>query len=164
MSEPTASRPYMPGYGILDADSGGGLLAWADAERALAASRNYWVTTAGPDGTPHLMPVWAVWLDGEVWFSSSLRSRKIRNLAANPRCTVSTEDADNPVIVSGTATVTTDLTEIARFLAASNKKYDVDYRIDFLDPAVNATVRLAPSWAFSLRQGDFAGSPTRWVF
>jgi hypothetical protein len=110
------------------------------------------------------MPVWAVWLDGAVWFSSSLRSRKIRNLAANPRCTVSTEDADNPVIVSGTAKITTDLAEIAGFLAASNAKYEVDYGIDFLDPAVNATVRLVLSWAFALRHGNFNGSPTRWVF
>jgi hypothetical protein len=27
------------------------------------------------------MPVWAVWDGGVLWFSSSLRSRKIRNIA-----------------------------------------------------------------------------------
>jgi hypothetical protein len=50
------------------------------------------------------------------------------------------------------------------FLAASNAKYRVDQQIDFLDPSVNATVRVAPVWAFALNEKDFTGSPTRWHF
>ncbi len=45
-----------------------------------------------------------------------------------------------------------------------NAKYDVDYTVDFLDPAVNATVRVRPRWAFGLLHDDFTGSPTRWRF
>jgi hypothetical protein len=52
-----ADRPFMPGYGILPADVGSGLLPWAEAERRLTVSHDYWVATAWPDGRPHVMPV-----------------------------------------------------------------------------------------------------------
>jgi general stress protein 26 len=165
VDEPRASRPYMPGYGTVAADSGSGLMAWSDAARALTESVNYWLATAGgPGGAPHLMPVWGVWHARELWFSSGGRSRKVRNIEADPRCTASTEDAEHPVIVSGVASIVVDPAEIATFLELLNAKYDTSYGLDFLDPAVNATVRLRPEWAFALRHEDFTGSPTRWRF
>jgi hypothetical protein len=39
------------------------------------------VATVRPDGRPHVMPVWAVWDQGLLWFSSSLGSRKSHNSA-----------------------------------------------------------------------------------
>jgi len=162
-SGPAASRPYMPGYGIQPAASG--LMSWDDAERVLTASTDYWIATNRPDAPPHLMPVWGVWLGGALWFSSGGRSRKVRNLVADAHCTAATDDSANPVVLSGIATIVVDRDEIAAFAAASNAKYEGDYYTeDFLDPAVNATVRLRPEWAFALRHDDFAGSPTRWTF
>jgi hypothetical protein len=58
LSAPKASRPHMPGYGIVPADSGDGLLEWAWAVERLNRSRNYWIATARPDGRPHVAPVW----------------------------------------------------------------------------------------------------------
>jgi general stress protein 26 len=165
MGEPAASRPYMPGYGIVDAAAGSGLIPWSEAERKLAESPNYWLATASATGgAPHLMPVWGVWHDGALWFSSGGRSRKVRNLLAESRCTLSTQDAENPVVLSGTAHIVAEMALIETFLELSNRKYHVGYGIDFLDPAVNATVRLRPEWAFALRHDDFSGSPTRWRF
>src|SRR5262249_17191311 len=66
VNEPIASRPHMPGYGTLPAGEGGGLLPWSWAEERLARSHDYWLATVTPDGAPHLMPVWAVWLDGRL--------------------------------------------------------------------------------------------------
>ena len=160
--QPQASRPYMPGYGIDDAADG--LLTWVEALRRLTGARNFWLATVRPDGRPHLMPVWAVWHEDALWFSSSLGSRKIRNLQAEPRCALSTEDGNRPLVVEGRAEIVTDLDRIAAFLAASNAKYKVDYGIDFLDPAVNASVRVAPDWAFALDEQTFTTSPTRWRF
>jgi general stress protein 26 len=158
-------RPYMPGYGIADAGSGAGLIGWAEAVGRLTGARNYWLATTRPEGgPPHLMPVWAVWHGGAAWFSSGGRSRQVRNLRAEPRCTLSTEDAENPVVVTGLAEVVIDRAAIATFLGLLNAKYDAGLDEDFLDPAVNATVRLVPEWAFALRHDDFAGSPTRWRF
>jgi hypothetical protein len=164
MDTPRASRPYMPGYGILGPTQGSGLLSWSWAEQRLVASRNYWVASRWPDGRPHAMPVWGVWHDEAFWFSSSRRSRKTRNLAADPRCVVTTENAVEPVVVEGTAEVITDPEALTRMLALENAKYSTDYSIELLDPAVNATIRVRPRWAFGLAEGDFTGSPTRWVF
>ena len=92
------------------------------------------------------------------------RSRKVRNASANPECVVTIEDALDPVVVEGTAEVISDMDAIARFLASTNAKYRTAYSLDFLDPAVNATVRVRPQRAFGLLQEDFTGSPTRWRF
>src|SRR6476620_8032143 len=121
---PAADRPFMPGYGVLPASKGSGLIAWAEAERRLTVAHDYWCATVRPDGAPHVMPVWGVWLEGRLWFSSGLRSRKARNLAADPRCTLTTDDARNPVVLEGAAARHTDQPSIVAFVAAVNDKYD----------------------------------------
>lgn len=154
----------MPGYGILASDEGTGLLSWRQAEPRLARSHDYWLASTWPDGRPHVMPVWGVWDGTALWFSSSDRSRKIANLKRDPRCVATTDDALDPIIIEGKAEVVTAESDIARFLDLLNAKYDVDYQLDFLDPTVNATVRISPYTAFALLHSDFVGSPTRWHF
>ncbi len=161
---PAAERPFMPGYGILPADQGSGLLPWREAQRRLAVAHDYWLATVRPDGRPHVMPVWGIWLDGAVWFSSGLRSRKARNLAADPRCTVTTDDARNPVVVEGRAERLVDAGAIEAFVDAVNAKYDAAVTVEFQDPDVNGTFWLRPSLVFALSGDDFTGSPTRWRF
>jgi hypothetical protein len=78
-----------------------------------------------------------------------------------PGCTLTSEDGERR---GGGAVVLADLDRIAILLAASNAKCRVDHQIDFLDPSVNATVRVAPVRAFALNEKDFTGSPTRWHF
>jgi PPOX class probable F420-dependent enzyme len=162
MGEPRADRPHMPGYGVLPADQGTGLLPWAEAERRLTASHDYWVATVYPDGRPHVTPVWGAWRDGAVWFSCSVGSRKTRNLLADPRCTVTTDDALDPVVVEGRAERTTQ--DLDAFIAEVNAKYDAQLTVDFLDPAVNTVWVVRPHRAFALNHDDFTGSPTRWAF
>ena len=162
--EPKASRPYMPGYGIVGPREGSGLLPWSWAVERLTGSRNYWVVTRWPDGRPHAMPVWGVWDQDAFWFSSSLGSRKARNLAADPRCTVTTENTQEPVVLEGTADIVTDPAALSRMLALENTKYKTSYGIEMLDPAKNATIRVIPRWAFGLNAADFTGSPTSWLF
>jgi len=152
----------MPGYGILPASQGTGLLPWSWALTRLRDSHDYWVATVWPDGRPHTMPVWGVWDEDVLWFSSGLRSRKIRNIQAGSAVSVSTEDPRNPVVVEGTPEIVTEIPAIQHFLHMMNAKYDTDYGIDFLDPAKNASVRVRPRWAFGVAEGDFGGSPTRW--
>ena len=154
----------MPGYGIAGPDAGRGLLPWSWAEERLTKSHDYWVATARPDGRPHLMPVWAVWDGGALWFSSSVGSRKARNLAAQRRCSIATDNAWEPVVLEGLANVITDPDALARFIGLENEKYGTDYGVEFLDPSVNATFRVDPSWVFTLTEDDFTGSPTRWRF
>jgi hypothetical protein len=162
--EPRADRPHMPGYGIADAPGGTGLLPWSWAEERLRDSHDYWVATVGPDGRPGLTPVWGAWLDDALWFSSARASRKSRNIAAGSRVAVSTDRAHDPVVIEGTPERIVVAEAIAAFTAATNAKYGVDYGVDFYDPAVNATFRVSPRWAFGLDEDDFTGSPTRWRF
>jgi PPOX class probable F420-dependent enzyme len=152
----------MPGYGIVGPDDGLGLLPWSWAEERLLASRNFWLATRWPDGRPHVMPVWAVWHQAALWFSSSKQSRKARNLAADPRCVMTTEDPMNPVVVEGTAELLTDRADLETLLAVENAKYGTDYGMDMLDPTTNCAYRMRPTWAFGLRADEFTGSPTRW--
>ncbi|MEV6898172.1 pyridoxamine 5'-phosphate oxidase family protein [Amycolatopsis sp. NPDC051372] len=162
MDGPIATRPHMPGYGIAPASAG--LLPWHWADERLRTSHDYWLATVTPAGLPHLMPVWAVWTGAVLWFSSSLRSVKARNVAAGSAVSVATEDPEEPVVVSGPAELASDAKEIREFLDAMNAKYDTGYGIDFLDPAVNASVRVRPETVFALREKDFTTSPTRWEF
>ena len=154
----------MPGYGVLPAGEGTSLLPWSWAEERLARSHDFWLATVTADGAPHLMPVWAVWKAGTLWFSSSNGSRKARNLAGEPRCSLSTDDPREPVVVHGRTVRVTDPDALAAMLAAENAKYGTSYGMDTVDPAVNSVFSLRPEWVFALDSRDFTGSPTRFTF
>jgi hypothetical protein len=162
MDAPRASRPHMSGYGVLGPDEGTGLLPWSWATERLTVSHDYWLATVRPDGRPHVMPVWGVWNDGGLLFSTSATSRKAHNLQAEARCTITTDNALEPVIVEGVAELVTDMRGIEAFAAQINSKYDTSYGLDFF--LENSSYRVRPSWVFALTEDDFNGSPTRWVF
>jgi nitroimidazol reductase NimA-like FMN-containing flavoprotein (pyridoxamine 5'-phosphate oxidase superfamily) len=149
---------------MLPASEGTGLLPWSWAEERLTASRDYWLVSVWPDGHPHAMPVWAMWHEDALWLSSSKASRKSKNLTADPRCVVTTEDAQNPVVVDGIAELITAHSDLVTMLTLENAKYSTDYGLEMVDPAVNSCFRVKPRWVFGLEAGDFTGSPTRWEF
>jgi len=71
------------------------------------------VATNGPDGRPHLAPMWYVVEDGEVVFRSFTKSQKILNLQRDPKLTVLVEDGEayaelRGVMIKGTARLETD--------------------------------------------------------
>jgi PPOX class probable F420-dependent enzyme len=161
---PRASRPHMPGYGIRGPTQGTGLLPWSWAAERLTRSHGYWLATTRPGGRPHVMPVWGLWWDEALWFSSGLRSSKARNLAADPRCAITTDNPQEPIVVEGTAAIVRDLGTIRDFAERVDTKYETEYGAGFYDPDVNGTYRVTPTWAFGLTESDFEGSPTRWDF
>jgi hypothetical protein len=55
--------------------------------------------TVWPDGRPHATGVGVRWYDGDLYFLSSPHSRKSRNLAANPACTIAMRLPDGPDLV-----------------------------------------------------------------
>lgn len=164
---PEASRPFMPGYDLPPPASGSGgprLLPWSWAEQRLLQARNYWLATTQPDGRPHAMPVWGVWLDDSFVFSTSETSRKARNLARDPRCTITTDVADEAVIVEGEASVLSLFADgglLQRWVAEYQSKYDWE-----MDPAQAGIFRVRPRVAFGfIEQPDqFAATATRWSF
>lgn len=157
--DPVASRPHMPGYGILDA--GKGLLPWSWAEQRLTEARNYWLSTTRPDGRPHIMPVWGVWLHGAFWFSTGRTSRKARNLSANPSCVICPEGAAEAVIVEGAAAEVTDASALQPFIEAYAAKYDWSLNTD---EGPFYVVRPRVAFAFIESADDFTATATRWRF
>jgi hypothetical protein len=154
----------MPGYGVAGAEHGSGLLHWSWAAERLTAARNYWVTSTWPDGRPHAMPVWGMWDDSTLWFTSAAGSRKVKNLRADPRCCVTTEDASDPVIIEGAVRFATEPAVLRRVVDLMNAKYHSGVDLEFLRPERNATIGVRPQRVFSMLHSDFTGSPTRWVF
>lgn len=89
------------GYGV--PGSADGLLSWEQLTERLAAATQYWMATTRPDGRPHVVPRWGVWLDGRLWYDGSPETVHVRNLTANPACVLHLEDGWECVIVEGTS-------------------------------------------------------------
>src|SRR5215204_1528390 len=52
------------------------------------------VSTIGPRGWPHSMPLWYVVRDGEIWIYTYAKSQKVRNLERDPRATLVVETGE----------------------------------------------------------------------
>jgi nitroimidazol reductase NimA-like FMN-containing flavoprotein (pyridoxamine 5'-phosphate oxidase superfamily) len=160
---PSADRPFAPGYGIVDAKDGLGLLPWTWIARKMRGCRTFWLGTIHPGATPaagarpHVMPVWGVWLDDAFFFSTGRKSRKGQNLAANPACTVTNDDGEEAVIVEGRARVVEDPAALDRVASAYKKKYKMDPR-GMGEPIF----QVAPAKVFAFIEKSFPKSATRW--
>ena len=103
------------------------------------------------------MPVWGVWFDDAFFFSTGRKSRKGQNLAANPACTITNDDAEEAVIVEGSAEEVKNAAVLERFAAAYMKKYKMDPR-GMGEPIF----RVQPSRVFGFVEKTFPQSATRW--
>jgi PPOX class probable F420-dependent enzyme len=81
-------------------------------------SRTTWLTTVNEDGSPHVTPVGALWMDGAFWFQTGSGTRKARNVERDPRCSVAVSIHDADVVIEGDATRVTDRGAIARIAKA----------------------------------------------
>jgi Pyridoxamine 5'-phosphate oxidase len=152
-TDPAADRPTIPGYGVPETTEG--TLPWSHATERLERAKNYWIGTAGADGRPHAVPVWAVWLDEALYFGVGPRSA--RNLEANPRVTVHLESGDDVVILEGEVEAFADPggAIFPRLADAMAAKYD--YRPD--EPS-GYVLRPRTAYAWS----SFPADATRWRF
>ncbi|WP_191256363.1 pyridoxamine 5'-phosphate oxidase family protein [Amycolatopsis oliviviridis] len=67
----------------------------------LARERNAWLCTLRADGSPHVTPVWFVYLDDVFWVGSGERNVKVRNVGGDPRVSLALEDGDAPAVAEG---------------------------------------------------------------
>ena len=72
-----------------------------------------WLATINADGSPHVTGVGALWVDGAFWFETGERTRKGRNIARDPRCTISVAAHDFDLVVEGEARKITDPATVA---------------------------------------------------
>lgn len=81
-------------------------------------SRTTWLATLNEDGGPHVTPVGALWLDGTFWFQTGRGTRKSRNLARDPRCSLAISIRDADLVVEGDASRVTAPDVVARLAKA----------------------------------------------
>jgi hypothetical protein len=73
--------------------------------------------TVRPDGRPHSARIGAAWHDGDVYFQTGRQTRKARNLAANPACTVSMSLDGIDLVFEGVAERVTEAATLAAVAA-----------------------------------------------
>jgi Pyridoxamine 5'-phosphate oxidase len=98
---------------------GSAVLPWTRARDALVAgspspSVTFFLGTVGPGGTPHAAGVGGLWQDGVLYFTSSPRMRKARDLSAKPTCTMSVRLSGIDLVLEGEATRVTDAPTLER--------------------------------------------------
>jgi hypothetical protein len=163
IAQPERSRAVMPkDYGVPATDEG--MLDWSWAVERLEKALNYWFSTTRPDGRPHAMPAWAVWLDGALYFDGSPETRRGRNLAENPAISIHLESGDEVVILEGEAHLVgkPDRAFAERLSAASSAKYGPKYEPtpDTWDQGGLYVMRPRVAFGWS----EFPTNVTRWRF
>lgn len=134
-----------------------------------------WLATLNPDGTPHVTAVGALWADGAFWFETGPRTRKARNVARDPRCTLSVALDTIDLSVDGHAEHVTDpatVAEMAALWAAEGWPCRVDtsgttLTAEFSAPSAGPppwhVYRIVPRVATALSTVE-PGGATRWHF
>ena len=66
----------------------------AEQLELLDSERVVIVSSHGPRGWPHSMPMWFTVRDGEIWIWTYGKSQKVKNLERDPRVTMLLEDGE----------------------------------------------------------------------
>jgi len=134
-----------------------------------------WLASINRDGSPHVTGVGALWFDGAFWFETGEQTRKGRNLARDPRCTLSLATHEFDLVVEGVAEKITDPLAVATMAEQWNAQgwparvdesgvaLTADYSAPSAGPPPWTIYRLKAHQATSLLTID-PGGATRWRF
>jgi general stress protein 26 len=154
---PAPTKVHMPA-GYTPPGTKSKFLTWEWVTERLERSHNYWICSTFPDGRPHATPVWGLWHDGAVVFSTDPSSRKARNLRANPAVLIHPESGDETVILEGQI-------EVIKLTPSIDDAYNKKYKMRMSTfPMPFMMFRLKPRKVMAWREKDFATSATKWNF
>ena len=152
-------------------------LPWSRPGEALSASSGpgatFFLGTCSPDGKPNAAGVGALWMDGDLYFTSGPGTRKSRNLSANPTCTISVALTGIDVVFEGEAIRVTDKETLERAAARyRDGGWPAEVAADALTAPYSAPSAGPPPWhlyrlAFRSVVGVATAEPpgaTRWTF
>jgi hypothetical protein len=157
---------------------GNDALAWSLPRGILAAETpkadlTFFIATVRPDGRPHSAGLGAVWVDDALYFTSGPGTRKSRNLAANPACSISVRLPGIDLTLEGDAHRVTDAPTLERVAAVYRTggwpaQVDGDaltapFSAPSAGPAPWYLYRLALHTAIGVGGAD-PGGATRWDF
>jgi hypothetical protein len=153
-------------------------LPWSRARDVLAAGPpgpeiTFFLGTSRPDGRPHAAGVGALWDEGELYFTSGAGTRKARNLAANPACTISVKLEGIDLVLEGEATRVTDAETLERLAGryrdggwpaeVDGDAFTAPFSAPSAGPPPWQLYRLALHTAFGVATAEPYGA-TRWRF
>lgn len=137
------------------------MLSWEWLSQRMEKAHNYWVGTTRPDGRPHSMPVWGVWVDESLYFGTEPDTCKARNLTNNPAMLIHLESGGEVVILEGEAQVAEDPSVLARV----DDAYEAKYKMRAVSQNKSAVwYTLRPRSALAWTEKEFPANATRWVF
>lgn len=148
---------------------------WARARADLRDAQVFWLSTARPDGRPHVTPLLAVWMDGALYFCTGPSERKAKNLVHNRQCVLTTggNTLDGlDIVVEGEAAATTDEAELRKLADTFESKYGRHFTApegtwfgvgEAIRSANILVYRVAPTTIFGFGKGE-QFSQTRWRF
>jgi hypothetical protein len=100
MPDPKISRPKLPkGY----ADNPASYVDWEWVAVQLTESRNYWLCSVRPDGRPHIVPRWGVFIKNKFYYDGSPETRHAQNIMENPHVSLHLESGTQVIILEGTS-------------------------------------------------------------
>lgn len=74
-----------------------------EREAYLAGQRTVRLATTGPDGTPHVVPLWFVWHEGNMWLNSTLGNVTVENMLRSGLATGVVDDGEAYETLRGVA-------------------------------------------------------------
>jgi general stress protein 26 len=114
-------------------EPGAGPVPWADVDAILDKSEMFWLSTVRTDGRPHVTPLPAVWVGGELHFCTGDKEQKAVNLRANPNVVLTTGTnqmhSGIDVIVEGVARRVTDHDRLVKLAGLWKSQLDWDYQV-----------------------------------
>jgi nitroimidazol reductase NimA-like FMN-containing flavoprotein (pyridoxamine 5'-phosphate oxidase superfamily) len=152
-------------------------IPWSMALEALesadAQKLRTFLATTRPDGRPHLAGVGALWDQGKVYIVSGEDTRKSRNLAENPSCSVSFALERMDLVIEGTATKVTDeatLQHVAKRYGeqgwparVENGAFTHDFSAPSAGPPPWSLYEITPTTVFGVLAAE-PGGAMRWRF
>lgn len=99
-----------------------------EAQRFLDEAHTLQVASINADGTPHLVPMWFLRVDNDIWFWTYGKSQKVMNLRRDPRITVMAEMGQDynelrGISMRGRAEIIEDPTRVLEYGVRSFPKY-----------------------------------------
>lgn len=119
------TRPQFPqGY----VDHPKSEVAWEYVEKRLRESKNYWLCSVRPNGRPHVIPRWGIFMDGKFYYDGSSETRHAQNIVKNSNVSLHLESGSDVVIMEGEAMPAgkPDLSFALRLSDAYREKYADD--------------------------------------
>ena len=112
-----------------------------------------WLTTMRSDGMPLPTPIWFLWQDNSFLIYSQPKTKKLRNIANNPRVAINLNTdlwGDRVVVFTGMASVDPSATPANEIPAYIEKYHEsilqIDMTLESMAKEYSTAIYVKPNW------------------